>query len=324
MSEESGAVQLADLPVEWRTKSSWRGLLHVGLVWLGILAAVALVGLTRSWLVGAGAFLFIGVLQNNISSLLHHALHGDLHPSKRLNDLVCRLFLTGPQGQLLGVVRWEHLHHHARFGMEDDPERVYYDLEATGVDTPQRLRRHVVRLFLGWVVAPNLRRALTGDRGGLGASNPTWEARRRTAGGNLADLTGFLVAQTGIAAAMWSLTGWWWAWAVWWALPLATVGAGLTVLRATLEHASPEDPDRRLFSFTSNPLERFVFGPFQFNYHYEHHRFMSVPYYWTPAVHRLLAEQGDQEEARIEPSYLGRLRSLIRELESNRAGSPAT
>ena len=102
-----------------------------------------------------------------------------------------------------------------------------------------------------------------------------------------------------------------------WALPLVMVGSALNALRATLEHADTHRPPNLLLSFVSNPIERFFVGPLNFNYHYEHHRFMTVPYFRMAEVRRRMLAAGDYEEGELLPSYVGRLRSLLRNLQTD-------
>lgn len=311
----TGSTSLSNLPIEWRAVSPVRGMCDTALVWICI---------TGVWYGAirfphpatyAAAFLLLGALQNHISSLLHHGLHWNLHPRRRINDWICRLFLAGPQGQLLGGFRQEHLGHHNRLGAEDDPERVYYDLYRQGRSSPFKFLFWLLTLFLGWVALPFVRRFLTGHRD---ARAPQRHERRDSLGSRLTDIGCVLVVQGAIFGGLWLASGTAWAYLALWFLPLITLGAGLSVLRATIEHLNVEHPDRLLMSFASNPLERFFVSPFKFNYHYEHHRFITIPYYHTPKVHKLLRERGDYEEAILASSYFGRLREDIRQLARKR------
>ena len=69
-------------------------------------------------------------------------------------------------------------------------------------------------------------------------------------------------------------------------------------------------------TFVSNPIERFIISPFNFNYHFEHHYFMTVPYYHAPKLREALREHGELARAQIIPSYTGRLIQLVRQLRS--------
>ena len=315
---EARTLRVQDLPVELRRTNAWRGVADLALVWTAIAVLVSLAGAVRHPVAFLAAVVLIGGLQNNLASLTHHATHFNLHPSRSVNDWLARLFLAAPLGSLFSVVRSEHWAHHARLGAADDPERFYYDLDLHGRRVPGRLRIWVLELFAGWVLLPAVRRFLTGSRAGTpAAAGPREPAETRFARVEVALL---VVAQLAIALGWWELTGAWWGYLALWVLPLVTVGAALTALRATLEHADPRRPPHLLLSFVSNPVERFFVGPFNFNYHYEHHRFMMVPYYRMARVRRLLLDAGDYQDGELLASYAGRLGWLVRTLQP---GPPA-
>src|SRR5262245_50266917 len=270
-------LRVQDLPLDLRRVNRLRGVADLALVWAAITALVWVAGALRNPLVFVVAVVLIGALQNNLASLTHHATHFNLHPERTVNDWLARLCLTAPLGSLFSVVRAEHWAHHARLGSADDPERFYYDLDLHGRRVPGHLRAWVLELFAGWVLLPTLRRFVTGSRAGsLEAAAPREPG---DAGFARIEVALLLLAQLVIAVTWWRLAGAWWGYLALWVLPLVTVGAALTALRATLEHADPRRPPHLLLSFVSNPVERFFVGPFNFNYHYEHHRFMMVPYY---------------------------------------------
>lgn len=305
-------VRLGDLPAEWRRVSAYRGILDITAVWLGVGAVVILAVRSSSPLAVVVALPLIGALQNHFCSLAHHAVHGNLHPNRPVNDWLARALVMGPLGMLLGASRSEHLAHHARFGASDDPERVYYDLSRHGRNTPAGLQRWLAQVLLtGWIVFPALRRLLTGDRDGRVAASPP----NGTGGGyreRLFDAALVPFIQGGLALAFWGISGAWWSYVVLWLLPAVTLGGGLTVVRATLEHADVEQSPL-LLSFVSNPVERFFISPFAFNYHYEHHRFMTVPYYHVAGIRAVLVAN-DDFGGQLVPSYLERLRQLLASL----------
>jgi len=306
------ALGIQDLPSAWREISPTRGLRDLALVWAGIAAVAAACGAQGGVFVHALGFVLIGALQNHLSSLLHHAIHANLHPSRGVNLWLARLALAAPMAQIFSVLRWEHLHHHAHLGAADDPERFYYDLDRHGRRQPGRFRRWVAGLFAGWLVIPILRRALRGSRDETAAPAPPRDrARRREA---RLDLLLIPPAQLLLFVLFFALHGSPFAWLGLWALPAATLGGGLTALRATLDHADADLPPKLLLSYRSNPLELFFVAPFHFNYHYEHHRFMTVPYYHAPKLREMLLARGDFADALLLPSYLGRVQELARRL----------
>jgi fatty acid desaturase len=313
LSRAKEPVRLRDVPEEWKRVSWYRAAIDIGLVWSGIVALVTLSPRSHSVLAVVLALPFVAALQNHLSSLFHHAIHVNLHPDRRVNDWMARLFTAAPLGLLFGALRREHVAHHARLGAADDPERFYYDLERHGRGTRRGFIRWLATLLLaGWVILPAVRRAVTGrrDEGDAPGGGLHSLAERRE---RLLDVALVPPVQAVIALLFWRLSGAWWSYPALWVLPAVTLGGGLTALRATIEHADTGRPPRISMSFESNPIERFFVGPLAFNYHYEHHRFMTVPYYHVAGVRRLLREHDDYDGALI-PSYCGRIMQLIRSL----------
>jgi fatty acid desaturase len=309
----AGTVSVHALPAEWRTISKIRGLIDVAWIWGGIITTVACCAWVGGFWIHVAGFVVVGVLQNNMSSLTHHAIHSNLYPTRAVNDAIARFLLAAPMAQLFSVLRAEHLHHHAHLGDADDPERYYYDLELHGRRTSARFVRWVASLFLGWVVIGVVRRTLTGSREGQQLQerrsfNARAERERRI------DTMIIPPMQILLLFLMWAIHGEWWAYFFLWALPAATVGGGLTVLRATLDHADAGEPPDLALTFVSNPIERFIVSPFNFNYHFEHHYFMTVPYYHAPKLRVALLERGELARAQVIPSYAGRLKQLAQQL----------
>ena len=330
----AGNLRYRDLPAEWKQVSGVRGIRDVALIWLGIFVLAALTA--RYWhpALYAAAVVLVGGLQNHISSLIHHAIHTNIHPNKTLNDWITRLCLAGPQGQFFAAMRKEHLDHHRELGAADDPERFYYDLRLHGRTTATGFLTWVTGVFLGWVIIPIVSRWIVGRRGPLAApveSPPHEQAQQRGIAQvprreKLLDLAAIPPVQVALFGLFWLATGQWWGYIAFWALPLVTVGAGLNAVRATVEHANPDehataaDPRDILFSFVSNPVERFFVCPLHFNYHYEHHRFMNVPYYHAPKLRQALIDSDDYTSVTLVPSYGRRVVEICRRLRERARG----
>ena len=297
-----------DLPAVWRQASTARGALLVARTWLGLGLCFAAAAALPHPAVWALAVLAIGVLQYHLTVLSHHGLHAQLARGRRTNDALTRWWLLAPIGTPLRAMRNNHLRHHAKLGDADDYDRWYYDLALQGRDHLAGLRRWLPRMFLGGLIVPTLRK-LTGraleDETGLAPP----EAGARDALSR-PDALAIAFVQLALGLGLWAATGRFWAYAVLWALPLVTVMSGLNSIRSCLEHAIVHDPPERLLSFVSNPVERFLVAPFQMNYHYEHHRFMSVNFRHLPAVRRACLEARDYPPGRLLPSYRAHWRAL--------------
>src|SRR4051812_10572928 len=91
-----------DLPGDWKKVSSSRALVHILFIWAAIafIAAGHRLHLHPGILLYLPSILLIGGLQNNLNSLVHHSIHGNMHPDKKINILIARLLLSGPLGQM--------------------------------------------------------------------------------------------------------------------------------------------------------------------------------------------------------------------------------
>src|SRR5262249_42602792 len=99
----AGDTSIHDVPAEWTRISRFHGVRDVALIWTGVFAIAALAARflnPASYIVAA---LLIGGLQNHISSLIHHSVHSNIHPERKVNDWITRLCLTAPQGQMFGA-----------------------------------------------------------------------------------------------------------------------------------------------------------------------------------------------------------------------------
>jgi len=312
MSDANYQVTWKDLDRGLFQVSPVRGIIDLVVVWAGIFAVAGL-GYRFIFPFSIAAMILIGVLQNGLSSLGHHAMHIHLHPNPRWNDSIFRWLIAAPLGQSYLSLRREHFEHHARFAEPDDPERFYYDLDVGDRSTPFRLLFWMVRMFLGFVVVGQLQRLISGSRGGHVATRTTPELMERAARERREYLY-VVPAQVIIFLMMYGVTGSPLGYFLFWVIPLITVGAGLTAIRATIEHADASRAGKHYVTFTSNVVERFIVGPFNFNYHYEHHRFMGVPYYRIGKVRQVLKAAADYADCTIENSYGHRCLKVFIEL----------
>lgn len=313
------SVAPRDLPPEWRQVSTAYGTALVARTWLGLGLCFAAAALWPHPAVWGLAALVIGVLQYHLTVLSHHGLHAQLARRRRTNDVLTRWYLLAPIGTPLRAMRNNHLRHHAKLGDADDYDRWYYDLALQGRDHLAGLRSWLPRMFLGGLILPTLRklsgRALEDETGLAPPEAGARDALSRS------DALAIACVQLALALGLWAATGLFWAYAVLWLLPLLTVMSGLNSIRSCLEHADLHEPPERLLSFVSNPLERFLVAPFQMNYHYEHHRFMSVNFRHLPGVRRACLDARDYPPGRLIPSYRSHWRSLCAELRARESGA---
>ncbi len=302
------------LPKAWFEVSRTRGALDVARIWVLVLATLLIGSAFDAWWSALAGIVLIGALQHHCSVLLHHAVHYNLHPRRAVNDGLARWLLAAPIGQMLRSVRTDHFAHHRLFGGRRDPERFYWDLRLDDRTRPAGLRLWMLRAFSGGLVVPLVRRVVTGsriraaDRARFGLES---RDTRKDGAEDVGDLAAVVAVQAILALGFWGIHGSPWAYLVFWVVPVLTVGAGLNALRATLEHADGATGRARFLSFAPGPVERFFLAPMGFEYHYEHHCFMTVPYYRGDRLRDFLRERGEYPEGVLVGSYRATLRELL-------------
>lgn len=247
----------------------WRAALHVGLLWLQILLAWALVArLTTVWTVLL-AIPFIGTRYYALFIIGHDGLHRRLCRSVALNDLWNDLLMLGPIGAVTRLNRHNHIAHHRHAATAADPDRYKY-LRAP--------RAGGLTYALCLTGLPFVWRAVRNVFGQPAASRaPCGEGYRAR---DIAILAGWQLALfAGLSAAI----GWWAYFVLWW-VPVYGFTFAADITRVFAEHATlgrEEEADRamRLVSFRSNWLERIFFAPMGMNHHAAHHLWPGIPFY---------------------------------------------
>jgi fatty acid desaturase len=243
-----------------------------------------------SWAVAVPAFVLIGTQQYALTILAHDAKHGNLLPSRRLNDLFAVVVLTAPFGADFPSEKARHLDHHQKLGTEDDPDRCLYAAS-------DKATWGSLALFLTGLT-----------------TLPIAAERRRSAPGSLLKTRWPVIpAQLLIAAAI--VTRWWY-YPVFWLAPLYVLMLMTHRMRQFCEHGQAAVPDtlgdgQRLVTFRPGLLERFFLAPFHMSFHAEHHLWPSVPYFNLPRLGKLVEGRGDIE---IRRSYCGFVRAYSKRL----------
>lgn len=298
----------------WVTKEELRELgrvptgkviLAILATWGVLLAFLQFALMTDSWLIDAVSFVVIGFAFVYLSYWAHEGTHQLLSANRGTNDLVTDLFLAGPLGMSVGHHRWLHLRHHA-----------YVNDPAGDVDTSGWICVRGGRLFLetflhliGWHAIVTILRYRRTD------SDPRFSDLPRR---SLASHAAFVVWNSAIFA-LCALQGQWYMYFLLWVMPLFGISVAVINLGNIVEHQPSSDVCDvgivKLPRFTrmmrAGWLERNLFAPVGFFYHFEHHQFPSVPAFRLPELRRLL----EQRERFSEPDVIwtdGYLRTLWR------------
>jgi fatty acid desaturase len=254
---------------------------------------LALIGLVQlSIWMGLGwstplIILLVGCLQNGLILWTHEGAHVNLHRDKATNDFWADLMICGPIGVYLDAYRWHHGRHHRYLG--DPNEEI--ELSAYFCIHGGDLWRHIARHVTGYVAYTVLfrRQRNTGEQTRFDPppprSKPAW--------------AGFLVFNASLFL-LCALQGAWWMYAVW-AFPLGTLAPMISNFRTIVEHQPSSDvcdtemdtavpPITRVLE--ANWLERVLFAPVGFHYHYEHHLYPGLPYASLSKARKILNERG--------------------------------
>jgi fatty acid desaturase len=242
------------------------------LVWsyAPILAALAVFARWPSALTFAGAFLMVVIRQNALFVVAHECFHGTLFRRRGVNAWVGAWLAASPIVLPYAQSRRLHLEHHRRVGEHDDPSRYAWDFPVTE-------RSRWLRYFGGVLTAvPFVVRAVTmvlGRGGAPAAARPGLE----DGGSSKADLLRVVVVHLVLLGAFTLTLGPLWYFLLW---LLPSIGAHLVLddLRQFLEHR-----EGQLVIYRAGPIERFVFGPFNFHLHAFHHAIASEPWFCVPS-----------------------------------------
>jgi fatty acid desaturase len=287
--------------------------------WLQIVCAFALFYLYPHWWIYIPVVIFVSARQYALAVLLHDAQHSLLHTDKIVNQRLGEWLVAAPLGAVFVDSQKNHLDHHFNFGSrERDPDYALYCYgdPAQKQSISQLTRRLGGTLFGEKAIQSLLQVLLRSDDQGQRRSPPANRNLLSLLIGFLRKLWPAIVVQAVFFAAFSWFYGWYGYFALW-LLPLATLAAFYNDVRIFCEHSligrDANDPDERMVTFISNPIERFFFAPNHMNYHAEHHLFPYVPHRYLPALRQTIRkcpELNDRIEWRH--SYVGHLRSYIR------------
>lgn len=319
-AETTFADRLKALRREERNSAVW-GVLATHLLWIGALALVALrPDALPLWAAVALAIPVIGVMQYRLAMACHEAVHKTLLFPVALNEAVG---MTSGALVALNLARYrkQHLAHHRAEAIAVDPDAYIY-LPVLAAEPG--LRRTCTWLFgvLVEIVEKVQQKGLARE---APADAPAGSGRHAAA---------IVVTQLILLVTLTAAIGWW-AYPALWLAPLAGIAVMLNRTRVLIEHGVPHvlppsvNPEQmaqqplETVDIVSSPLERFVIAPYNFNYHYAHHRIQSIPHYNAPALAALLAEhEPEQTPPALERSYASLLAELLWTVPAHDPGEP--
>jgi fatty acid desaturase len=235
--------------------------------WVVIGAGLALFGRWPCALTLLLAVLITGNRQHALTVLGHDGTHYTLSGNARFNDILTNLLCFLPLGLTVSGYRALHYAHHKHTGTENDPELGHKRMRSPQWDLPADRWK-------------NLYYALADLAGGslpdyliiVRFSKPALKREYLYLGGF------HLLALAGLVAA-----GLWWAAFVWY-FSLVTSFMMYFRLRLWLEHQGTADTLRVDLSRWQGAL----LSPHNAFYHWEHHRYPTIPYHKLPETRALL------------------------------------
>jgi fatty acid desaturase len=228
-------------------------------------AAFMMAGMFHHWASYLLAGLVIGTRQHALAILGHEGAHRLVCRGRRLNDLITAFLCFSPLGLGLHAYRKHHFTHHRHPGTEVDPELAYKRSRSPQWDLParKRLRWYFLKDILGLGVKDLVYVML------VVPPVCVWDV--------LGPLLWWSAAVTIVV-----LCGQMWMLALWFG-SLITVFWTMFRLRVWTEHLGTADVHR----VAAHWWQRLLFLPHNTWYHYEHHRWPSIPCWNLPAARAL-------------------------------------
>jgi fatty acid desaturase len=221
------------------------------------------------------AFVFFLLSQRFMQTLVHDSAHLFYNKIRSRNDKLANWFCAGWIGQTTENYRKVHKAHHAFNGSLRDPEHMSF----AGVEKNGGLLKMCISyISLGEAFRLFSKYYLEKNSAGSQQAGPTarlW-SMKHIAATQLALIAFFYLAGAPVLYLLWLYL------AVSWS-PL------LSRLRFLLEHPGEDETTVTTYA---NFIDKSLFAPLNFNYHYEHHCWPNLPPYQFKQAHRYLAESG--------------------------------
>lgn len=290
--------------------------------WLWIAFAFAIVAIYPNPITIIISLFILGGKQLGCAILMHDSGHYSVFSNKKLNNFIGKWF--GAYPIINDVLRYRPYHnlHHAKTGLEEDPDIL---LTRGYPTTKKSMIRKVLRDLLG----------ITGIKAILGlifihvgilkynlGNKNEWLSRKEWSAKDIFinainNLSGPIAANFMMFLILWSATGSIWIYFLW---PLAYITTFQIIIRvrSISEHAvieSSEDPYKNTRTTHANFLEQLLFAPYHVNFHAEHHMLPAVPSYNLKAMNKLITERGFYKKGVYAKGYLEVLRLAVSKLD---------
>lgn len=279
-----------------------RVVLATAVLWVQLLGAWVVV-LTQDGIWVLPAFVVICACVSGLQLWVHESSHYTLFRDRRLNDLWAVVFFASPIGMSLKTYRRYHLTHHAHLGTPRDMDRFAFNVDVRGA---RGLGRMLLRGLSGYEGLSILAAKYFGGRSP--SAERDWSLAV-TAGWNLLLLAACV------------MTGRWYLYFLLWAYPILAVAVTINTIRSVGEHqpadasgpvSATEDILPIVRTTAPNFVEKWLMFQANFNYHFEHHLYPSIPATNLPRLYRHLEAAGFYERHPFlhQASAVGRVLAL--------------
>lgn len=292
-----GYIRAESIPVprDLMTRSYVRTVLYGGLPFLFIALSMAIGAANPvGWPVALGlAFFPILAAQRCFQTMVHDLSHLLFLPGRKANDAVGNLLVAGFIGMRIQNYWRVHAVHHTANGSADDPEFVdFAEVKERGGLIP-----FIIGYALGWQAVSLIKKYYFQKPDSRAAGTGAAEGSRLVK--LVGDTWHVAVCHAVLLYLFAGVAGTWYLYLLWLYVAV-TWSPMLSKLRFLVEHPSATD----LTVSTRAPWwERLYFAPYNFNYHFEHHVWPSLPPYRLRRAHETLTADGYFDR---HPEYLGR------------------
>jgi len=229
------------------------------------------------------AFFPMLAAQRLFQTLVHDLSHLLFSKNRIVNDLLGNLFAAGFIGMRVQNYRKVHLGHHAANGSADDPEFVDFRI----VEEAGGLAWFVIKFAMGREVVSLIKKYYFSSHE-RHSSGQTGSENNLDLGKLVTDTWHIQICQIPLFYAFGGFSGTWYLYLLWLYLAV-TWSPMLSRLRFLVEHPGVND----LTVSTRAPfIERLFFAPYNFNFHFEHHLWPSLPPYNLKRAHEVLSDDG--------------------------------
>lgn len=254
------------------------------------------------------SILIIGSRQHAIGVLSHDIVHFRFMKNRKLADFIGNLFMTWPMFYTIPGFRSMHLRHHSKVNTLEDPDWVRRKGKSDWV-FPMESKRLYKMLFMditGLNLYQNIQKVFLPKSDKKLKSDFQKLSKFYYLGMALFYITLFT---------SFSYFNLWTEYFLYWIIPYFTWFKFIKRLRAIGEHfcISDQSVDELTRTTLIGPLESFFIAPHNINYHAEHHRWASIPWYNLKAFHSYL-DKSDQFQKMGHLTSKGYLRGVLKEV----------